>query len=1441
MALQIKKRESILGSLGIAQPQATPQLTVQPTHIQAPAPVASPPQFDLGGVIRGVGDFTAGANEAFLGGITRGAVNTANLIGSGFNQQLADQRTNDFLRATGQINAQGNAPATMFANRNSNPFMAGQAIGQAEKLATEGATAIIPGVAVERGLAAAPLLARVIPGANAGARAVRGAVPLLGGSLASSAVFQAQDPTQDPTTNFGINAGLSLAGPVISGGIRGVKEVSNLLKSQPGRALEAGFAKIPGERGLNHYTSPEAAIILRKGAQFDPTKAPIHGMGSLTTGNISGKLVSDNGPAIYLSRDDKVWGMATIPNKDPEIVNIDNITPKQMEEGYFQKNGITPQFDYKSQKYVGYKDAFTSQKLTPVKYHVAPDARKLVIDSPEKLKQIERSVGVTAESPSFWSKIRRQYDVVDISNVNRFKGTDGPGAKFFRMAKADQSIVLNTTKVSLSERGRPKVTLKTTKAPEPFTSSLQAQKYPTFQAFYKDYKPFFDQNALSASQAKQLYTVAKKAPVVSSGVKSDRPSSAAQTQFEQAYNSGDVAGARQFANAIKDPASKRAALQAIGDIPATARVSAKEITNPAVKKMIAAAQARKLGTVSGGQERGFTQGIKRSPNYSPKLQEKVKSSYIPFTNNVALAANEQFAKKGLEEANKEAISVLSDPRAHIGKQEIVNYGKTLQALDAKGRIDEANAIHDLLAKRLTEGGQRSQAAALLYQRTPEGLRNMAYRDLRNAKVNMIPKLKEEIDNQVAVIKGLPEGEARDFANAVLQKIVSKQLPQDKLGQIISIWKAGLLSGVKTQGGNFASNATFGALKRASDPGAVLVDRALSLLTGKRSKTFTLTGTGRGISEGARKGVTTLETGIDLRTIDKYENHAELNFKNPILNNLIAKPSNLVFRGMSAADQPFWYATLKNSLYDQAKADGINLGLRGRALRNHMDDVVHNPTKQMVAVAEAEANKSTLAYDTLGFKAVQGLHQGIDNSGFSTVGKNSAHAAINVLAPFTKVPTAFLSRTVDFTPLGPIKELLSQISKKQFNQRQLAQAISEGATGTGMLALGIELAKNGMLSGEYPKNDAKEQSRWRTEHITPNSVKIDGNWVSLNYMGPLGLLFNAGNQINEAEKGGADVYNTAGAAIAGLGQGLLGQSFLQGFSGFSDAVKDPAQSWEKWVHSQAGSVVPNIINDIGNVTDPMQRQINSTPDAVQARLPILREQLPAKVDAFGNDLTSNSSGLTSLNPLRPSSEISTSLLDELNRLGSTGKENAVFPTPDRSIGSGKNLVRLNPEQVTRRQKMVGARIQPLWNAIIASPAYINLDDAHKAVVLKSALADVNSVVNQTLLSEIDPSKTGDSTAIVRTVDEYLAKGLPKVKIMKAKTATKKVSTKTAGSTSRRSARPKLNPYQYSVSLRAGGSAPRIKVGKVGTRSPRSGKIASRSSSGKPRVSIKKSLV
>lgn len=713
-----------------------------------------------------------------------------------------------------------------------------------------------------------------------------------------------------------------------------------------------------------------------------------------------------------------------------------------------------------------------------------------------------------------------------------------------------------------------------------------------------------------------------------------------------------------------------------------------------------------------------------APLYSPETE---RARYTDSLSRIKAEGDDAFATNVTERLN-------NAERGKISSQDVADSQSIAALLDAKGdtaSLQRATEIYEKLSEHLTAAGQTVQAAAILSKRTPQGMYYNAVRTLNRGGAKVTPELQAQIKSLIDTIaKTQPGTEARTIAVGQLSKAVINAVPRSTAENLIGVWKAGLLSGVKTFTGGVLSNVTFGGLKKLSDVPTNLVDKAISLKTRQR----TVTNTGRGLLQGAGKGVKTgaytLKTGIDLRNAgDKYEQHAGINFKNKVVQKVLGNPANKVFHALNALDQPVYFAELKNSLYDQAKADGINRGLRGSELTAHMEKVVQNPTERLMQVATKDADKAVLGYDTIGSKAIQSVHRGIDQMpGISPAGRRVANAAVDILAPFVKVPSAFISRTIDFTPLGIGKEIFSQVAHKQFDQRALSKAIGEGATGTGIIALGIALTQNGLLSGDYPSKDSKEQQRWRAEGIQPNSVKIGNTWVSLNYLGPIGLLFNAGKNLEDSKDEGQ--FTQVGAAIGGLGQGLLNQSFLQGFSGFSQAVQDPARNLKSFVNSQGSSVVPAWMNDIGNLTDKYQRQADTLGESVKNRVPGLRQTNKIKQDVYGNPLTKATTGINPINPLRPSDTRTNSVIAEVDRLHTVDPKNTdlqVTPTEiKKTLQVGDKTITLTNDQRYDLQKQTGQATQDAWNLLIKTPEYKKLSDVDKAHALNSLRTDVATV-------------------------------------------------------------------------------------------------------------------
>lgn len=802
------------------------------------------------------------------------------------------------------------------------------------------------------------------------------------------------------------------------------------------------------------------------------------------------------------------------------------------------------------------------------------------------------------------------------------------------------------------------------------------------------------------------------------------------------------------------------------------------------------------------QQTKFSKSVIASPEVSPELQAAVQRDpalYETTSNKAHLAASDAYIKqRGATKAQSDVMDRLSVPAGKIDHQTVSDAIATAKALDARAKgsdLQNATDIYNSLAEHLSKQGQAVQAASLLSNRTPEGLRYQIAKTFKRAGVTPSKAVSDQINAALDQVKATEAGtNERILATKELQKVVADNLPSSLTDKITSFWKAGLLTGARTQTGNILSNETFSVLHNISNPLAAGLDKAASLVTGERTKALTGRGLVSGTAEGVQRAGQYLKSGIDERAplTNKFDT-GQVNFKNKALNTYV----NGVFRLMGAADRPHYYRQLQNSLYDLATADGVNKGLRGAELKAHVESFVKNPPDAAFQTATNEAEKAVLGNDTILSRAVARMRQ-VAEDAESPIGKAVTEATINFVAPFTKVPSAFISRVIDYTPVGALKTAVGQISRGKFDQRALVTALSEATTGTGLMYLGKKLADANLLTGNYP-TDPKEQARWKADGIQPNAVRVGNQWLSMNYLGPVGLLFNMGKRIADAEQAGADFVGQQAQAYGGTLKDLTGQSFLQGLNNGIQAINEPGRYAENFIKSQAGSIVPTLSNDIAIATDAFQRQANGVGDAIKSRIPGARETLNPAQDVYGNPLPRKTSPLNTLvNPMRPSDMLTNDVKAEVDRLYNADPQNkdlAVTPTPlDKTVSLNGARVPLSDQQRYALQQQVGQTTQSAWSQLIQTPEYKALSDVDKAQALNKLRTDVTALTTRQFVTDnglgvitkkLTTRQAGLTAGTVGIADYAKSPGATSKAAKSTKTPAKKAASGSKGSSSRRS--------------------------------------------------------
>lgn len=696
-------------------------------------------------------------------------------------------------------------------------------------------------------------------------------------------------------------------------------------------------------------------------------------------------------------------------------------------------------------------------------------------------------------------------------------------------------------------------------------------------------------------------------------------------------------------------------------------------------------------------ERGFVTSAKE---VLPEA-EKIAGQYVPrSTDELAIKARNLIQddvitaeKLALEGTNDEAVATASELLKHYARKAEAETDIAIK----NALYDQAAVVANTMARKLTDQGRAIQAASILGRLTPEGQVRFAAREIikwnldnPNAKIpELTGQQADKIITEMRAIRAMPTGEEQAIRFQKLQKEIQGLIPSAWWQKAVSIWKAGLLTGIKTSGLNIFANISHAGTEIIKDLPATGADYLLSLITGKRTKAFTVEGLAEGIKEGAEKGWRYLKTGYDERDIARKLDYKQVSFKNKYIQNYV----DGVFRVIGAEDQPFYYGALRRSLHDQATTQAINKGLKGAERAKFIEDLVKNPTDEMslFAVADAEAavfqNRTALGDVARKIQKIPGAE---------------------FVVSFGRTPSAVAMQVINYTPVGPFIEIGKQIAKGKFDQRLLSQAIGRGAVGTGVLWVGSELFDKGIMTLDFPKTE-KERELWKLEGRKANSIKIGDKWRTVQTLGPVGPALLIGGHLKSAfkEKGSATAAITD--AIFGTMKSFTEQTFLKGVNDIMGAITDPERNAEYAVSSFISSFIPTIINDVARATDPKERRAENVIQRAQSRIPVLRQKLEPQVTALGERRERVGNALeVMLDPTRPSPDVSTSVVEELRRLWDSGQK--VSPT---LLGDKKGFKGLSQKENTELWELAGKMTNDKLTALFSREAYIKLSEEDKA--------------------------------------------------------------------------------------------------------------------------------
>ena len=400
-----------------------------------------------------------------------------------------------------------------------------------------------------------------------------------------------------------------------------------------------------------------------------------------------------------------------------------------------------------------------------------------------------------------------------------------------------------------------------------------------------------------------------------------------------------------------------------------------------------------------------------------------------------------------------------------------------------------------------------------------------------------------------------------------------------------------------------------------------------------------------------------------------------------------------------------------------------------------------------------------------------------------------------ILPFRKTPANILVRGVEYSPIGFLKSIsydLVQVQKGNMQATEMIDRAAAGLTGTGLLMLGLYMAKEGILRGSGGDDEKKKKFDELQGHQEYALELPNGTSITLDWLAPEALPFFVGANLYEqmqANNGYLTMSDMLQAA-SNVTDPLLSMSCLQSLNDVFDAVGYASSGDINALTSAVASAATSYLTQgIPTVFGQTERTGESTrmttytdknkfltPDMqyalgkASARIPgVDYGQIPF-IDAWGR--TENSGGVVArafnnfVNPAYTSKVSGSKMEDELSRLYEATGEAKVLPQrAPKSFTVNKENKQLTGEEYVKYATKRGQTSYKIVSELTGLASYKSMSDGDKADAVAKAYEYANIVGKMSVSNyqtdgwaakAIDTvKKTGVSEA--QYIALYLAKG------------------------------------------------------------------------------------
>lgn len=681
-----------------------------------------------------------------------------------------------------------------------------------------------------------------------------------------------------------------------------------------------------------------------------------------------------------------------------------------------------------------------------------------------------------------------------------------------------------------------------------------------------------------------------------------------------------------------------------------------------------------------------------------------------------------------------------------------------------GRVDEAVQIVRDMSKALTESGQFSQAAAItMLNNDPQAAMRYLVREIDSMNEAGQKKFKDKwqnfemTDSEVKQFADIDPGDT-DAIKAAYENVydrLRKEYPVTMTEKLMELRRVSMLLNARTNVRNVVSNAFMMPIRWTADRVTALGEGAYKLIHPEYQSTQSANPVAskksRQLASEAFETVreellgdnkyNDAQGAIRDKQIFKGSKFSEMfdNLTNGALTranqamgkdvspSLMETARNFTYYLLEKGDDVFVKKNFESRMASYLEAQGIT-------------DLESIPA-DAYTLATQEAYKATFKDDAKLATILSDVRRTLGVPG-------------DIVMPFTKTPANIAMRGIDYSPVGVANALVKlKNAKSNVEVSNALTLLGQGATGTAAIAVGYALAQSGIIQGAL--SDDKDEAQWEKSHgKLAYSVKVGDNYYTFDWAQPASIPIILGTTIyqcmQDSDNALDTIYQGAVAATNAWSDLSPLQTLTDIFGGNGTPAENIADTFLEaplgWIPAQLGAAA-RIGDTTQRVTYDNTSKLNNIINQAKSKIPGLSQTLPVAYDTWGNpikrqDSTGEAALANLLNPGQIGNIRETPIDDEINDLYASTGDAAVFPKKAAwSYKINGETVKLNSEQYSEYQRIMGQNAYGMASALINSASYNNMSDDQKAGAIADLYNFADALAKTELLGyDIESSQT-----------------------------------------------------------------------------------------------------